>query len=274
MSAKFIIVVLFLTVFILMFEYDFAASAGTLTIEIQTTVKTEGDRLKGTIKVWNKGNVAAHNVQVDIVVLGERMKTSSKKFLDPNEFKTFHFEKILPGIKKGRYPLTVIVDLQDANHYPFSAISCTTFSFQEDVNADLICLVDELTMKRNGELRCKIQNLGFGNRNISSTLILPKELSSPVPHIDFHIEPSSEKTVVFDIENFSALSGVSYPVFCFLEYDLKDTHYCAISRAVVKIGKRENWFRRTRWFWAAAAVLLGSIFALYQLKKGKSFQKK
>ncbi len=273
MPGKYISVTIFLIAFILIFEYVFVASAGTLTIKTQTTVKTEGDFLKGTIKVCNRGTVAAHDVQANIVFQEKRIKTPAKELLAVNECKTYHFEEILTGIKKGRHPLTVIVDFQDAAQYPFSAISCTTFFFKEDVNVDLLCLIDELTMNKKGKLRCEIKNLGLGPMNIRSTLILPKELSSPGPHIDFDIEPRGEKTVVFEIENFSALSGASYPVFFFFEYDLRDTHYTAISRSVVRIPKKENWFRHTRWLLAAIAVILGAIFALYQLKKGKSFQK-
>ena len=267
MFYKQITMMIFLTTFILILQYSLVASAGTLTIETKTTVMTEGDRLKGSIEVWNRGNVAAHNVQANIIVLAERMKTSIKKLLTIDESHTFQFEKILPGIKKGRYPLTVIVDFHDVNQYPFSAISCTTFSFQEDANPDLLCLIEDLTMDKKGELRIDIKNGGLGLRNIRATLILPREFSSPGTHIDFDIESRSQKTVDFEIENFYALSGASYPVFCVLEYDLRDTHYTAFSSAVVKIEKRENWFWRVRWFWVAIAVILGAAFFLYQLKK-------
>ncbi|MBW2005281.1 MAG: hypothetical protein JRI72_11880 [Deltaproteobacteria bacterium] len=267
MSGKDIILVVFLAGFILMWEYSSVVLAGTLTIETKTTVKTEGDRLKGSIKVCNKGNVAAHNVQANISVLGEQIKTRTKKLLTIDEFYTFQFEKTIPGIKKGRYPLTVIVDFHDVNQYPFSAISCTTFFFQEDANPDLLCLIDGLTMDKKGELHIDIKNVGLGLRNIRATLILPREFSSPDPQIDFDIESRSQKTVEFAIENFYALSGASYPVFCVFEYDLRDTHYTAFSSAVVKIAKRENWFWRTRWFWVAIAVILGAAFFWYQLKK-------
>jgi len=67
--------------------------------------------------------------------------------------------------------------------------------------------------------------------------------------------------------NFSALSGASYPVFCYLEYDSKATHYTAVARALVKIVKDENWFRRTKLFWLGAAIILGVILVALQFKR-------
>ena len=267
MTDKPLGVKIFLTVFIFVFAYVPAATAGTLTIKTETTVKTENNRLHVTVKVENTGNVGAHNVQANLVVLGERLKSPVKTELGVNQSDAFDFEKVVSGIKKGRYPLTVMVDFHDANQYPFSALSGTTFYFKEDVNADLLCLTDDMTMDENGELRFVIKNLGFGPKNILATLALPKELSTPRPQVNFQIESRGEKTLIFEIVNFSALSGATYPVFCYLEYDLGDTHYTAVSRAVVKIAKSENWFRRTRWVWIGVAVLVGAAFVLYQFKR-------
>lgn len=262
----------FLIAFILLLSYGFVASAGILTIKIQTFLKTEGDTLKGIIKVWNKGNVAAHNVRTDIIILGERLNTPVKKLIGIDQFETFPFEKNLEGIKKGRYPLTIMVNFHDANQHPFSALSCRTFFFKKDVKADLLGLIDGINIKKKGDLRFEIKNLGSGLKDIRASLILPKELSSPRTQVDLQIEPGRKKSVHFEIENFSALSGASYPIFGFLEYDLRETHYTAISRAIVTIAKEENWFRRTRWSWLGVGLLLGVAFILYQwvhLKKVK-----
>ncbi|GAH88611.1 unnamed protein product, partial [marine sediment metagenome] len=94
-----------------------------------------------------------------------------------------------------------------------------------------------------------------------------KELSTPRPQIALQIDPRSEKTVVFEITNFSALSGAGYPVFCYFEYDSEETHYTAVARALVKIVKCENWFKRTKPFWLGAAIILGVILVAFQLKR-------
>jgi hypothetical protein len=129
-------------------------------------------------------------------------------------------------------------------------------------------VVGDLNLEKRGLLRLNIKNPGLGSRNIRAMLVLPKEFSSPRSRIDFDIQAGSQKTVVFEIENLSALSGATYPVFCSLEYDLPDTHYTAVSSAMVRISQRQNWFQRTKWLWAAVGVLLGATFILYQLRRG------
>lgn len=272
MHGKHIPILIFITAFVLVLECSSMTLAGTLTIETKATVMTKGDLLKGSIRVLNKGNVAAHNIQADVIVLGEQIKSPVKKLLAIDESHRFEFEKMLKGIKKGRYPLQVIVDFHDANQYPFSAVSCTTFFLQKDTNPDLFCLIDNLTMNRKGKLPIDLKNRGPSLKDIHVTLVLPRELYSPRPRVDFDMESRSQKIVEFTIENVYALSGASYPIFCVFEYDVRDTHYTALSGAVVTIEKSKNWFWRFRWFWMAIAGVFGAAFIVYQLKKNVSIR--
>lgn len=258
---------LFLTFLLWISLCNAPVTAGILKIETQTGVTVAGDLLKVRVTATNKGTGPAYNVQVHIVLLSERHHGPVKGRLDRGQTDTVLFERTLSGIKKGRYPLIVLVDFHDANHYPFSAVSCTTFHFEEDANPDLLCLGSDIALETDGELEFSVKNLGFEPRKVGGTLVLPKELSTSRPHIDLAIDPRSEKTAVFEITNFSALSGASYPVFCYLEYDSKATHYTAVARALVKIVKGENWFRRTKLFWVGAAIILGVILVALQFKR-------
>jgi len=260
----------FLILLTCIFCYNAPAIAGILEIETKTSVTIEGNSLKVGVTATNKGTVPAYNVQVHLILLGEKQSAPVKGQLNKDQSDTVAFERVLSGSKKGRYPLIVLVDFHDANQYPFSAVSCTTFYFKEDINPDLVCLGDDTSIEKNGILRFKIKNLGLSSRTIRATLILPKELSTPRSQMDFQIDPRAEKMVTFDITNFSALSGASYPVFCCFEYDLGDTHYTAVAKVLVKIVKSENWFRRTKLFWLGAAILLGVILVTFQFKRKRS----
>jgi len=193
-----------------MVGYNAPATAGILKIETQTGVTVAGDLLKVRVTATNKGTGPAHNVQVHLILLSERWHGPVKGQLGPGQTDTVLFKKTLSGIKKGRYPLTVLVDFHDANQYPFSAVSCTTFHFREDANPDLLCLGSDITVETHGELRFSVKNLGFRPRKVRATLVLPKELSTPRPQIDLQIDPRSERAVVFEITNFSPLSGARY----------------------------------------------------------------
>jgi len=250
-----------------MFGYNTSVTADILRIETQTGVTVAGDLLKVRVTATNKGTGHAHNVQVHLILLSERHHGPIKGRLDPGQTDTVLFERTLSRITKGRYPLTVLVDFHDANQYPFSAVSCTTFHFREEANLDLLCLGSDVTLETDGELRFSVKNLGFEARRLQGTLVLPKELSTPRPQIDIQIDPRSEEAVVFEIANFSALLGASYPVFCYFEYDFEGTHYTTVARALVNIVKGENWFRRTKFFWLVAAVILGVILVALQFKR-------
>ena len=258
---------LFLTFLVWMFGSNTSVTAGILRIETQTGVTVAGDLLKVRVTATNKGTGPAHSVQVHLILLSERHRGPVKGRLDPGEADTVLFERSLARIRKGRYPLTVLVDFHDANQYPFSAVSCTTFHFRQEANPDLLCLGSDITLETDGELRFSVKNLGFEPRRLQGTLVLPKELSTPRSQIDLDIDPRSEKAVVFEITNFSALSGASYPVFCYFEYDSEASHYTAVARALVKVVKDENWFRRTKLFWLGVAIVLGVILVALQFKR-------
>jgi hypothetical protein len=241
--------------------------AGTIRIETKTSVTVAGDILRVEVTTTNNGDAPAHNVQTHLLFLGDTQSGQIRDLLKQGEPETSVFANALAGLHKGRYPLTVLVDFHDANRYPFSAVSCTTFYFKEDVNPDLVCVGDEVSIQDSGALRFKIKNLGSTSRTIHATLVLPKEISSPMATMDFKIGAKQEKVATFRVNNLAALLGASYPVFCCFEYDSEETHYTAIAEALVAIEKRENWFLRTKHIWLGAAIILGAIIAVYQFKR-------
>ena len=243
------------------------AVAGILKIQTQTTVKpVAGDLLTVSIRVINKGTAPAQNVQVHLIVLDVQQDGPVRPWIGQGESDTVVFQKNIAGIMKGRYPLTVQVDFHDANLYPFSALSGRTFYYKEDVNPDLVCVLPDITLESTGELDAILKNLASGPLKIQSSLVLPKEFSTQRPQIDLEIEPRAEKTVPFQVVNFSALPGASYPAFCYFEYDLKDTHYTAVARAIIKVAKKENLFRRARWLWVALIGILSVCLIVILVK--------
>jgi len=249
--------------------YSVQVIAGVIKIETETSITVTDDLLKTSVATTNKGDEAAYNVQVHLILLGEIQSGPIKAQLNKDQPDTIAFEKTLPALKKGRYPLVVMVDFHDANQYPFSAVSCATFFFKEDANPGLICLGKDISMGENGKLGFKVKNLESGSKTVRASLVLPKELSTPISQSDFRIDAREEKTINFDIKNFSALSGASYPVFCSFEYDSEESHFTALANALVTIKKDENWFNSTKKYWIGAAIILGVMLVAFQLKRKK-----
>ncbi len=237
--------------------------AGILKIKTQTTVQTTGNQLHVAVALTNEGTATAYNLQVHLKLLGETLDSKLKPQLDPTGSATFVFERSAEGTKEGRYPLTVSVDFHDANQYPFSALSGMTFALGPDVNSDLAVTGKDMAMSKAGELFLNIKNMGTTKKKTLATLVLPKELSTPTPQMNFLLGPRSQKDLGFEIRNFSALPGADYPVFCYFEYDLENIHHTAVCTAVIKIIEPENLFRQYRWLWAGLAGIL--ILALLTL---------
>jgi hypothetical protein len=250
------------------------AMAGTLNIKAQAKVNMEKqDWLHVTAKAFNHGDEEAHNVQISILLLDEALKGPVRTVLGVNHSDAFQVEKVISGIKPGTYPLTVMVDFHDANAYPFSALVGTTFNYKKDVKADLRCVAHDLTVEKAGEMRLEVRNEGVDSLHVRATPVLPRELTTPRPQFEFQIAPKDEKTIFFEIVNASALRGATYPVFCYLEYDVGDTHYTTVDEAMVRIARLENWLQRSQWFWLGIAILLGIAIIVYQFKSKRIYKR-
>jgi len=243
------------------------ASGGILQISATTTAEVTGNLLKIKETVTNNGNVPSHDIQTHIIVFGEKKSSPLRGQLKRDQSETFFFRKTLHRLKKGRYPLITRVTFHDSNNYPFSAVSCTTLTIKEDSSSDLLCSGGGVSIEKNGILRFSVQNRGKGTRTIQASLVLPDELSTPLPQRVFLVEPDGENTIIFEINNFSALSGARYPVFCIFEYEGEEIHHAEVCESLVEMVENENWFQRTQMFWLCAAIILGVILVACQFKR-------
>jgi len=258
---------LWVILFVSIFAWTTPAVAGILKIETQTTVEVAADLLKVRVTFKNKGTAPAFNLQVHLNTLGRQEDSPVIPQLDPGQSDRARFETNVTGVRKGRYPMTVHVDFHDANQYPFSALSGMTFHVGADVNPGLIAQTEDITLGKNGVLRFNIKNLGFESKKILATLVLPKEFSTPHARDSVDIEQRAEKTLDFEIGNFSALPGANYPIFCYFEYDSEDTHHTAVARCLVTIAKDESLFRKFKWLWVSFAAILAAILIIVIIKE-------
>ena len=230
--------------------------AGILTIETETSVQTTENQLEVTVKITNKGDEPAYNTQINLMVLDEKTQGDVKAKLDPGKTDVNTFTKTLSNIVRGRYPLTIRVDFHDANLYPFSALSGSTFFLGSDVNGDLAVIGDNVSLDKEGVLNFHIKNMGSDPINLSASLFLPKEFSAAASRKTFQIEARSENNLSFDVSNFSARDGASYPLYCSFEYDKNDIHYTTMANIFVTVKIAEGWFRSMKWVWVGAIIVL------------------
>ena len=251
-----------------------SAIAGIIKIETDISATVRGNVLKVKVRVTNKGSETAYNAKVHLSSLGGEQGSSVIHHLDKDQGRKLNFEKLIAEGKDGSYPLTVIVTFHDANQYPFSAVSCSTFSFKKNVEPDLVCFGNDISIGNKGVLRFNLKNLSFESRPILATVIVPRELSVARPKMNFEIPPRSEKAVEFEIVNFAALEGASHAVFCYFEYDADTTHYTAVAGARVTITSEENFFGRKKCVWIALILVLTIILFITLVRDSRSKKSK
>jgi hypothetical protein len=244
-----------------------SAAAGIIQMETQTSVTVTDSIVEVRVTATNKGNEPARNVHVHLTVFGKSCGRKAKDLLRQGESVSVLFRKIPTHENYGTYPLITRITFQDINRHPFSAVSCSAVSIGKSANSEVECLGKDTSISRNGLLRFTITNSGSEPRTTSATLVLPEELSTPIPRRELAVEPGKDEVLLFEISNFSALVGAVYPVFCYLEYNLGDIHCTEVGNGSVKIVKKDNWFSRTKTVWLGLAILTGVILAACQVKR-------
>lgn len=249
---------LFSTMFLMPFNLK-AVAAGVLTIETQTTLRTTDERMEVEVTFTNKGTAEARDLQIHLLSLGQEQHSAIHARLAPGQSEKASFQTSLQGLKRGRYPMTVRVIFHDENQYPFTALSGLTFFVQEDVNPQLVVQTKDVILQRKASLSFDIKNLEERPLKVQASLQLPREISCPQQEVTLDLASRSETSLTFEIVNFAALPGASYPIFCFFEYDSEEAHHTAVSRVMVQVAKDENLFRRLRWLWISLCVALAGV---------------
>lgn len=232
------------------------ACAGTLTIRMQTTISVASDFINAEIATTNTGTEPAHNVYAFLHIFDRFLESEVLDILEVRQTRSFYFKISHPPGKRGRFPFVGEVLFHDANHHPFSALSCATFNLKSKSISYLTGHAPDLTIKERGNLSLQITNLASCPRTCTATLYLPHGLTTSVRHKDLQLDPCDRRKVDFLLKNRYGIGGASYPVFCTLEYEEKGIHHAEIVRSTIYVKEYKNWFLKTRWYWLGGMVLL------------------
>ena len=236
-------------------------------ISIQSAVTATDN--KTTIKVTNLGDEAAYNVQLSLDINNKKITSNAKRQLGVGE----SFEWTAPlGFKSknpGKYPIILTTNYEDANSYPFSAISVSTFDYKEAAVSDIAAAMSNTQLSDKGVLGLKIKNTGESAKDATIRLIIPKELTADKDKVSIKIPPKSEMAIEFEIEKFSALAGSSYAVFAVIEYDEDGRHYTSMANGIVKVFEKKNIFTNQNLL-ITLLTILTIVFIYFQFKKKSS----
>src|SRR3989338_8025181 len=171
------------------------------------------------ISVTNLGDEAAYNVQLCLDLNNKKTISDLKNQLGVQE----KFEWKVPLATNlenpGKYPLVLTTNYQDANSYPFSAISVSTFDHKQSTISDIAAKINGIGLSDRETLELTIKNLAETTKGLNIRLVVPKELTADKDRLRAKLPAKTQSTINFEIKKFSALTGSSYAVFAIVEYD-------------------------------------------------------
>ena len=236
------------------------ASISLFSASVST--KVEGESLRVTVRVENRGDESAYNAQAEFSVLGQRIQTEKVEELPVGKPVTFAKEIPLNIGTPGVYPLMTTVFYTDANQYPFSALAPHVFA--QGGPADLAGKMDALTLSTRGKLRVTLRNLTGSDVTATVRLVVPRDLAVREEQQEIAVPARAEQALRFAIENFSARGGSSYPVTAVAEYEKDGVHQTALVSGLVKIIERPRVMGLNYSVLAGVLVLLVAAFIAFQ----------
>ena len=239
-------------------------NAGTLTIQSQMSIQVFRSHIRVKVKISNHGKEPAYKTGVRLRVFDETWTSNFVNTLSINATEGFEFTPFISKSQKGRYPITAEVIFHDANRYPFSHISCTTFCVKQDTKSMIKGTANDISMTRTGNLILNVTNPEDKPKKVRVTLMIPRAFAADNRRIEFQLE-KGEKSLVFPINNYKALHGTQHNYFLLIEYEQNGMHYSCFAKGRININDLKNWFSKTRWYWLAGLGLWIFIWCLYCL---------
>lgn len=260
---------LFLLLLIL-FLGAYSAAASYISLQTSVTSRVVKNTLKVSVSAVNKGDEPAHNVQAEIRVKEKTIPAKKLAQLGVNQVYRAQASFDLSRKKPGEYPLIVTMHYADANLYPFSALTCQTFSCKKEaLPGQIFGSLKSTSFWKKGKVKLTLKNMSDSEIKASAYLVAPRELTLAKGSFKISIPPKSVKDLDFEIENFSALHGSSYQVFAISEYEKNGIYQTSITPGIIKIIKEREIFGISYTAILVILFILVLIFAAAQFLKKK-----
>ena len=243
-----------------------AAAASYISLNTTLTTKVENNQLRVLLESINKGDESAYNVQAEIWVGDKKFLAKKRQDLGINQtykaYTTFNLGKIKPG----QYPLVLILHYTDANQYPFSALTCQTYSYKaENLPSDIFGRMKSRTFWKEGKVKLTLKNMSDSEISASTFLVIPREITVDGGVQKTTLLPKSQQTINFSVENFSALSGSNYQIFAIAEYEKDGRHQTSITPGMLKIVEAKKILGINYIYFIVIFTVLVIIFIAFQL---------
>lgn len=259
-------------IFFLFLSIALSGFAAAKYITISTAAEesfTETGRGIMNITIANYGDEPANNVRISVISDDVSSDEIAQKALNPNErlrgiINIETKKEIIPG----KYPVFVMTEYEDANSYPFTAISPAFFVYKTQTSSRVKGTVSSVDIVEGatGTLGVRLVNYGDEPANVSIRLVLSRELSAEQDKKMVALGGNGADVVYFSVTSFSALAGSTYPAFVGIEYESGGAHYASFASGQIKIFKSEGILSNQ-----TIIIMLGLLIVilLYGLFKGR-----
>jgi hypothetical protein len=238
------------------------ALAGSITINMTTSVAYRDDSVAVDLQVSNSGDEAARSVVPILRFRDKEVRGTRRDALAPGEKLQAALAAAAPDLGTGRFPFRVAVDYTDANQYPFQALHVGLLTMGDPSPAKLaITDISVGELSRSATVRMKVKNLAGVPRRASVTLFAPDDLEASEPTQNVELAAWGEAPVRVDLVNRTALAGSRYPLFVAAEYDDEQTHQTVIAQGLVSIISPRAFISTWLW-WVVGGLLAGWIVLL------------
>lgn len=225
-----------LILFLILASFPASASYITLSTNIFSEEIVAKEETQLEVELINSGDETAYQTQINFLlpsgVTAEPIEVGN---LRPNLPFTKNVTLKINQLAPGSYVLGALTSYQDANGYPFSALSFSLLNYRNKTTSSVFGIMQPLTLPQSKKLILTIRNLGGKAHQLKATLFLPRELSTDSYQRELHLGSKEEKELSFEISSLGALPKSNYLIFAVVEYQ-EELHYSSLARGMITIA--------------------------------------
>jgi len=239
----------------------------TMATGFSVTVSSQGLTL--VVEAENRGDVPAHAVQFEVLMADTLFLGTAVEKLEVNEKTSAKYSLADTSGIPGRYPIVIRTYYKDASGYPFTALTVGFYDYKSNAVpvVSIHGYATEIPVDGKGRLKFLLRNDGQTRQKIDLALFFPGELSVSHEKSAIEVGPHQEMTVVYDVENYSALANSNYQVVLVGRYHDAGSHFGVAGSAAVQVAGDIGLADRPIWIWVIWGGLLPAVIIFLRLQK-------
>ena len=243
--------------------------ASYITMATGFSVTEGADGLTLNVTTKNQGDEPAYGIQFEVQVGNQALTSATVPQLGVNETTSSDFSIHEVFDLPGHYPVLIKTHYQDANTYPFTALSIGFYDFQHPAVSKILIRAEDASIPLNGKgtMQYTVRNNDSAERDLVLTLHLPDELATLKDSDSLIIGPMESKSLQYTVENFSALENSGYAIALVAEYDDGNSHYSTAGTGTIRITAPDTKGGYLPWIAAVAAAIVLAFLIIIRLRR-------